>query len=185
MPAATEIPASFRRARCWWSAPARRARRSPRNCTAPAAASFSRSASTAACRAATAAQDLIWWFGALGLDQMTPEQRGPFRVNPVDLRRLWRPHHRLPPLRRRRHHAARTYDSRARRRARDRTRSRRKSRGRRCSTMPPSSTCWTRMSKQHGLNLPDDPGARRCLPTRLASPSRCGASTSAPKASAR
>ena len=52
---ATEIPNSFRRARCWWSAPARRARRSPRNCIAPAAASFSRSAGTAACRAATAA----------------------------------------------------------------------------------------------------------------------------------
>ena len=55
MPAATAIPNSFRRARCWWSAPARRARRSPRNCSAPAAASISRSDGTAACRAATAA----------------------------------------------------------------------------------------------------------------------------------
>jgi putative flavoprotein involved in K+ transport len=27
-------------------------------------------------------QDLTWWFGALGLFHMTPEQRGPIRVNP-------------------------------------------------------------------------------------------------------
>src|SRR4051812_7237706 len=27
-------------------------------------------------------QDLTWWFGALGLFDMTPEQRGPIRVNP-------------------------------------------------------------------------------------------------------
>ena len=51
----TAIPNSFRRGRCWWPAPARRARRSPRNCSAPAAASISRSEGTAACRAATAA----------------------------------------------------------------------------------------------------------------------------------
>jgi putative flavoprotein involved in K+ transport len=28
-------------------------------------------------------QDLTWWFGALGLFQMTAEQRGPIRVNPT------------------------------------------------------------------------------------------------------
>jgi putative flavoprotein involved in K+ transport len=27
-------------------------------------------------------QDLTWWFGTLGLFDMTPEQRGPIRVNP-------------------------------------------------------------------------------------------------------
>jgi putative flavoprotein involved in K+ transport len=27
--------------------------------------------------------DMTWWFGALGLFQMTSEQRGPFRINPA------------------------------------------------------------------------------------------------------
>ena len=53
-PAGTETPISFHRARCWWSAPAPPARKSPRSCCARAAASFSRSAGTAACRADTA-----------------------------------------------------------------------------------------------------------------------------------
>jgi len=55
MPPITRIPDSFRRARCWSPAPARPARRSPRNCCRPDAASISRSDATAACRAATAA----------------------------------------------------------------------------------------------------------------------------------
>ena len=46
--------ASFHPAPCWWLARAHRARRSQTSCIAPAAASFSRSASTPACRAATA-----------------------------------------------------------------------------------------------------------------------------------
>ena len=50
-----KIPDNFRRARCWSRAPARPARRLPRSCCRPAAASTSRSDGTAACRAATAA----------------------------------------------------------------------------------------------------------------------------------
>ena len=61
----------------------------------------------------------------MGLDQ-TPEQRGPARLGPVDLRRLWRPHHRLPPLRRRWHDPVGTREGGARWRDRDRARSRRK-----------------------------------------------------------
>ena len=53
-PAGTETPINFHRARSWSSAPAPPARRSPRNCCGRAAASFSRSAGTAACRADTA-----------------------------------------------------------------------------------------------------------------------------------
>jgi Predicted flavoprotein involved in K+ transport len=48
------IPTSFRRARCWWSAPVLPARKSPRSCVGRAAVSISRSARTPACRAATA-----------------------------------------------------------------------------------------------------------------------------------
>ena len=61
-PAATKIRNSCRRARCWWSAPARPARRSPKNCCArrPPRLSLGRPAH-AACRAAIAAADLIWW----------------------------------------------------------------------------------------------------------------------------
>ena len=47
--------ATSRTAPCSWSAPAHRARRSPKSCTAPAAACFSPSAKPRACRAAIAA----------------------------------------------------------------------------------------------------------------------------------
>ena len=39
--------------------------------------------------------------------------------------------------------------------------------------------------ERHGLNLPTTPPRGRCWPTRLASPRRCGASTSPRRASAR
>ncbi len=39
--------------------------------------------------------------------------------------------------------------------------------------------------EQHGLDLPEDPGARAALPTRPALPNRCGGSTSAPQVSLR
>jgi cation diffusion facilitator CzcD-associated flavoprotein CzcO len=54
-PAATKIRRNCRPVRCWWSAPAPPARRLPKSCCAPAAASFLRSAATPGCRAATAA----------------------------------------------------------------------------------------------------------------------------------
>ena len=41
------------------------------------------------------------------LDQVTPEERGPARLRPCHFRCLWRPHHRFPQLRRRRHDPAR------------------------------------------------------------------------------
>ena len=54
-PAATKSRSNCPTARCWWSAPARRARRSRRSCSAPAATSISRSAATPGCRGAIAA----------------------------------------------------------------------------------------------------------------------------------
>ena len=58
----------------------------------------------------------------------------------LDIRRLWRPHHRLPPLRRRWHHAARKDRGGARGRARYRPRSRREVSRPAISTTRPSST---------------------------------------------
>ena len=55
IPPTTATPASCRQGRCSSSAPAPRARRSPRSCCGPAGASTSRSARTTARRAATAA----------------------------------------------------------------------------------------------------------------------------------
>ena len=63
----------------------------------------------AACRAATAAATSSGGSPRCASIDITPEQRGPARLGPVDHRRLWRPHHRFPQLRRRRHDPARTY----------------------------------------------------------------------------
>jgi putative flavoprotein involved in K+ transport len=83
MPPTTRIPDSFRRARCWSPAPARPARRSPRNCCRPAAASTSRSDGTGRLPRRYRGRDLIWWLAEMNLDQVTPEERGPARLGPV------------------------------------------------------------------------------------------------------
>ena len=110
---------------------------------------------------------------------MTPEQRGPSRLGPVDLGRLWRPHHRLPPLRRRRHDAARTRRGGARRRARDRARSCRKP-GRTATSSTPTFLdmvdAYVEAARPRSARRSRRP--RDACPTRLASPRRCSASTS-------
>ncbi len=71
------IPNSFRRAPCWWPAPARRARRSPRNCSAPAAASISRSDGTARLPRRYRGRDFIWWLADDAPRSRHAEERGP------------------------------------------------------------------------------------------------------------
>ena len=92
-------PASFRRALCWWSAPAlRRADRRGTASRRPPRLSLGRP-STPACRAAIAGSDLTWWFGAMGLfahaggtTRTDPGQsarsRGAYGGNTIDFRRF-------------------------------------------------------------------------------------------------
>ena len=77
-----------------------------------------------------------------------------------DHRRLWRPHHRLPPLRRRGHHAARTRAGGARRRARHRARSCREPRQRR-SHLRRLPRHDGRACQKHAPELPEDRGPRQ------------------------
>ncbi len=97
-----EIPNSFRRARCWSPAPARRARRLPRNCCRPAAAStLGRATPPPAAPLPRPRPDLVARRDAPRSDHAGGARPG--AIEPGHFRRLWRPHHRLPQLRRRRH----------------------------------------------------------------------------------
>ena len=80
---AIETPTNFRRARCWWSAPALPARRSPKSCCAPAAASISSVGRHTRLPRRYRGRDLIWWLSEMGIDQTPVEQRGPSRLLPV------------------------------------------------------------------------------------------------------
>ena len=109
MPPTTGTPNSSRRARCWWPAPARRARRSPRNCSSAGRRVYLSVGRHRRLPRRYRGRDLIWWLAEMRLDQVTPEERGPARLRPRHFRRLWRPHHRFPQLRRRRHDPGGTY----------------------------------------------------------------------------
>ena len=105
-PPPTATPASFPRGRCWSSAPAPRARRSPRSCCAPAGASSSRSARTTARRAATAAATTSG--GSASSTSGTREAAADHRARHLrGQRRPWRRDRRLPAPRGARHDAAR------------------------------------------------------------------------------
>ena len=65
-------------------------------------------------------RDLFWWLAEMGIDRTPTAQRGASAPGTGDLGRLRRPHHRLPPLRGRRHDLDGTSARRARRRDRDR-----------------------------------------------------------------
>ena len=104
MPPITKIPNSFRPARCWWSAPARRARRLPRNCCSRAPRlSLGRPAHPHAAPLSRTGFELV-----VRRDGPVSDDAGAAttRVNPSHIRRVWRPHHRLSPLRRRWHDPA-------------------------------------------------------------------------------
>ena len=79
----TSIPASFRQARCWWSAPAPPARRLPRNCAHAGRRVYLSVGRHRRMPRRYRGRDLIWWLDAMGLLQMPAEERGPDRSLPL------------------------------------------------------------------------------------------------------
>ena len=74
--------ATSRTARCSWSAPARRARRSPKSCTRAGRRVFLSVGQTTRLPRRYRGHDLIWWFEQLGMFDRRPEERGPFASIP-------------------------------------------------------------------------------------------------------